>query len=84
MTVMTTAQPSDVEAVARDAGLDDPHTRALSGSATSWAMEGMMLTIEELRVGAEVTVGRLTSTSPPHGRCLKPADKLGLPLCARR
>jgi hypothetical protein len=60
MTVMTTTDASDVDAVAREAGLTDEQTRAFRSSAASWAMEGMMPTLEELRVGAEVAAGRLT------------------------
>lgn len=60
MTVMTTTQSSDAQSVAREAGLDEAQTRAFRSSAASWAMEGMMPTLDELRVGAEVAAGRLT------------------------
>ena len=60
MILMTTTQSSDVESVAHEAGLDDAQTRAFRSSAASWAMEGMMPTLAELRVGAEVAAGRLT------------------------
>lgn len=61
MTVMSAPiRDSDVEAVAREAGLNEEQTRTFRNSAASWAMEGMMPTREELRIGAEVAAGRLT------------------------
>jgi hypothetical protein len=59
MTVMTTPPANDVEAVARDAGLTVEQTRAFLSSVASWAMEGMTPTLEELRVSAQVTAGRI-------------------------
>lgn len=60
MTVMTTTPASDIEDVARRAGLDRQQTLALRNIAASWAMEGMILTEQELQVGAEVVAGRLS------------------------
>ena len=66
MTVMTSTQAGDVEAVAREAGLSEDQTRQFRSSAASWAMEGMAPTLEELRVGAEVAAGRMTFDEARH------------------
>jgi len=53
MTAMSTAtRESDVNDVAREAGLTQEQTHNFRNVAASMAMEGMALTLEELRVGA--------------------------------
>jgi hypothetical protein len=60
MTAMSTAtRDSDVNDVAREAGLTQEQTHNLRNVAASMAMEGMALTLEELRVGAELAAGRI-------------------------
>jgi hypothetical protein len=60
MTVMSTAiRDSDVNDVARAAGLTQQQTHEFRNVAASMAMEGMPLTLEELRVGAELAAGRI-------------------------
>jgi hypothetical protein len=50
---------SDVDDVAREAGLTPEQTRNFRNIAASMAMEAMPLTLEELRVGAELAAGRI-------------------------
>lgn len=60
MTAMSSAiGESVVNDVARAAGLTQQQTHNFRNVAASSAMEGMPLTIEELRVGAEVAAGRI-------------------------
>ena len=60
MTVMGSAvREGEVNDVARAAGLTREQTHGLRNIAASWAMEGMALTLEELRVGAELAAGRI-------------------------
>jgi hypothetical protein len=48
-----------VDVVAREAGLSQAQTLAFRNTITSWAMEGLVSTEREMRVGAEVVAGRL-------------------------
>jgi hypothetical protein len=60
MTVMSTAtRESDVNDVARAAGLTAEQTHEFRNVAASMAMEGMPLTLDELRIGAELAAGRI-------------------------
>jgi hypothetical protein len=60
MTVMSsTVREGEVNDVARAAGLTQQQTHGLRNIAASWAMEGMALTLGELRVGAELAAGRI-------------------------
>jgi hypothetical protein len=60
MTVMSTAiRDSDVDDVARAAGLTQEQTAQLRNIAASWAMEGMAPTVDDLRVDAELLAGRI-------------------------
>lgn len=60
MTVMSTAmRESDVNDVAREAGLTQEQTHGFRNVAASSAMEGMPMTLDELRVCAEVAAGRI-------------------------
>lgn len=63
MTIMsTTIQPateSEVDDIARAAGLTAEQVQAMRNVAASWAMENMAPTVEELRVGAELAAGRI-------------------------
>ena len=60
MTVMSTAiRDSDVNDVARAAGLSEKQTAQLRNIAASWAMEGMAPTVDDLRVDAELIAGRI-------------------------
>lgn len=60
MTTMCTATgESDVDDVARAAGLSQNQTAQLKNIAASWAMEGMTPTVEDLRLDAELLAGRI-------------------------
>ena len=60
MTVMSIAvREGEVNDVARAAGLTREQTHNFRNVAASMAMEGMPLTLEELRVGAELAAGRI-------------------------
>ena len=60
MTVMSGAvREGEVNDVARAAGLSQEQTHNFRNVAASMAMEGMALTLEELRVGAELAAGRI-------------------------
>jgi hypothetical protein len=50
-------------AVAREVGSTEEQMWALRNVAASLQMEGMPLTLEELRVGAEVAAGRFDVTT---------------------
>ena len=60
MSAMSTAtRDDDVNNVAGEAGLTHEQMHSFRNVAASMAMEGMPLTLEELRVGAEVAAGRI-------------------------
>lgn len=52
-----------VDAIADEAGLTGRVRLGFTNTAASWAMEGMDLTREELRIGAEIAAGRLDVAS---------------------
>jgi hypothetical protein len=59
MTVMSTSEDLDAAAIAREAGLDERQTFEFRNGVASWAMEGQVLTVEEMRAGAELAAGRI-------------------------
>jgi hypothetical protein len=60
MTVMgSVVWEGEVNDVARAAGLTQEQMHNFRNVAASMAMEGMPLTLEELRVGAELAAGRI-------------------------
>lgn len=67
MILMTSGlDDSDVNDVARMAGLDQAQTDGLRNIAASWAMEGMTLAREELQVAAELAAGRIGFAEARH------------------
>lgn len=63
MTVMSaTIEPateSEVDDIAKAAGLTAEQAQAMRNVAASWAMENMAPTVAEMRVGAELVAGRI-------------------------
>jgi hypothetical protein len=59
MTVMSTSEDLDVDAIAREASLDELQAFGFRNVVASMAMEGQVLTVEELRACAEMAAGRI-------------------------
>lgn len=59
MTVMDTSEELDAEAIGREAGLEGEALLRFRNGVASWAMEGQVATVEEMRAGAELAAGRI-------------------------
>ncbi len=59
MTVMSISEDLDADTIGREAGLTGEDLVRFRSGVASWAMEGQVATVEEMRAGAELAAGRI-------------------------